>query len=141
MTTQPNLSAARGNRLGIGIFKLLLNCGGYRISLFLAKIVTWFYAQFDRTAFTVASEYLKLRFPEDANNRGKLKKHFHRQIYQLAKMLIVSYRMGEGKRPGIRSGGEAHPLDRGRLPEIRGKGDPPGRARRYRQALRHRLGP
>lgn len=98
MTTQPNLSATRGNRLGIGIFKLLLNCGGYRISLFLAKIVTWFYAQFDRTAFTVASEYLKLRFPEDANNRGKLKKHFHRQIYQLAKMLIVSYRMGEGKR-------------------------------------------
>lgn len=97
MTTQPNLSATRGNKLGIGIFKLLLNCGGYRISLFLAKIVTWFYAQFDRTAFTTASEYLKLRFPEDADNRGKMKKHFHRQIYQLAKMLIVSYRMGSGK--------------------------------------------
>ena len=97
MTTQPNLSATRGNRLGIGIFKLLLNCGGYRISLVLAKIVTWFYAQFDRTAFSVASEYLKLRFPEDADNRGKMKKHFHRQIFQLAKMLIVSYRMGSGK--------------------------------------------
>ena len=97
MTTHPNLSATRGNRLGIGIFKLLLNCGGYRISLILAKIVTWFYAQFDRTAFSVASEYLKLRFPEDADNRSKMKKHFHRQIFQLAKMLIVSYRMGSGK--------------------------------------------
>ena len=97
MTTPPNLSATRGNKLGIGIFKLLLNCGGYRISLVLAKVVTWFYAQFDLTAFEIASEYLKLRFPEDAANRGKMKKHFHRQIYQLAKMLIVSYRMGEGK--------------------------------------------
>ena len=70
MTTQPNLSATRGNRLGIGIFKLLLNCGGYRLSLVLAKIVTWFYAQFDRTAFCAASEYLKLRFPEDAEPRS-----------------------------------------------------------------------
>ena len=98
MNSQPNLSATRGNSLGIGIFKLLLNCGGFRLSLLLAEIVTWFYAQFDRTAFGIASEYLKLRFPEDASNRRKLKKHFHRQIYQLAKMLIVSYRMGMGKK-------------------------------------------
>ena len=97
MTEQANLSATRGNSLGIGIFKLLLNCGGYRLSLLTAKVVTWFYAQFDRTAFAIASEYLKLRFPEDAGNRRKLKKHFQRQIYQLAKMLIVSYRMGLGK--------------------------------------------
>lgn len=98
MTEQANLSATRGNSLGIGIFKLLLHCGGYRLSLLLAKIVTWFYVQFDRTAFEFASEYLKLRFPEDAGNRHKMKKHFHRQIFQLAKMLIISYRIGMGKR-------------------------------------------
>ena len=44
MKPQQNLSATRGNPLGIGIFKLLLNCGGYRLSLLLAKVITWFYA-------------------------------------------------------------------------------------------------
>ena len=95
--SKPNLSATRGNALGIGIFKLLLNCGGYRISLLLAKIVTWFYAQFDQTAFEAAAAYLRLRFPEDAASERKLKRHFGRLIYELAKMLIISYRMGGGK--------------------------------------------
>ena len=98
MKPQPNLSATRGNQLGIGIFKLLLSCGGYRISLLLAKAVTWFYAQFDRTAFNATKDYLMLRFPEDAKSDWKLKRHFHRQIYELAKMLIISYRMGTGKK-------------------------------------------
>ena len=97
MNRQPNLSATRGNRLGIGIFELLLRCGGYRPALALAWIVTWFYARFDRTAKLAAVEYLKLRFPEDADDPRRLEKHFHRQIYQLAKMLILSWRMGEGK--------------------------------------------
>lgn len=97
MNPQPNLSATRGTRLGIGIFKLLLRCGGYPLALLLAKAVTWFYARFDRTAFASAAEYLKLRFPEDAADRNRLKRHFHKLIYQLAKMLIVSYRMGTGK--------------------------------------------
>jgi len=97
MTSQPNLSATRGNSIGIGIFKLLLNCGGYRISLLLAEIVTWFYAKFDRTAFDATANYLRLRFPEDASSVRKLKRHFHRLIYELAKMLIISYRMGSGK--------------------------------------------
>ena len=98
MKEQRNLSDTRGNRLGIGIFKLLLRCGGYRPALLLARIVTWFYATFDRTARQSAAEYLKLRFPEDADDPRKLKKHFHRQIYQLAKMLILSWRMGEGNK-------------------------------------------
>ena len=98
MNDQPNLSATRGNRLGIGIFELLLRCGGYRPALALAWIVTWFYARFDRTAKQAASDYLKLRFPGDADAPHRLEKHFHRQIFQLAKMLIVSWRMGEGKK-------------------------------------------
>ena len=71
MKRQPNLSASRGNRLGIGIFKLLLRCGGYRAALLLGKAVTWFYAQFDSSAFAATGEYLKLRFPEDASDRKK----------------------------------------------------------------------
>ena len=96
MINQKNLSDTRGNRLGIGIFKLLLRCGGYRPAILLAWVVTWFYATFDRTARRAAVEYLKLRFPEDADNPGRMKKHFHQQIYHLAKMLIISWRMGEG---------------------------------------------
>ena len=98
MNDQPNLSASRGNRLGIGIFKLLLHCGGYRLSLLLAWAVSWFYAQFDRVAFEAASGYLKLRFPEDAADPRRLRRHFHRLIYELARMMIVSYRMGTGNR-------------------------------------------
>ena len=98
---QPNLSAGRGNSLGIGIFKLLLRCGFFRLSLLLAKTVTWFYARFDRTAFSATEDYLKLRFPEDSHCMRKLKRHFHRLIYELAKMLILSYRMGIGKSPAL----------------------------------------
>lgn len=97
----PNLSARRGNWLGIGFFKLLLRCGGYRIALFFAWIVTWFYARFDRKAYQAALPYLTLRFPQD----GKLKKHFHRLIYHLAKSLIISYRAGMGKGIPIREEG------------------------------------
>lgn len=98
MTEQPNLSATRGNRVGIGIFKLLLNCGGYRLSIALAWIVTWFYARFDRKAFAAAEDYLKLQFPADADRKGRMKHHFHLLIFELAKMLILSFRMGNGKK-------------------------------------------
>ena len=47
-------------------------------------------------AFAATAEYLKLRFPEDADSRRKLKKHFHRLLCELAKMLLVSYRAGIG---------------------------------------------
>ena len=94
--TSPNLSATRGNRLGIGIFRLLLKLGGTGIALKLACIVTWFYAQFDRAAFAAAENYLKLRFPGDAAAPHALKRHFHRLLRELAKMLIYSYRMGGG---------------------------------------------
>lgn len=97
MSSRPNLSSVRGNKLGIGIFKLLLRCGGFRPALLLAKIVTWFYAQYDRAAFASTVNYLKLRFPEDQSDPRKLKRHFHALLYELAKMLILSRSMGEGK--------------------------------------------
>ena len=90
------LSANRGNRFGIGFFRLLLHCGGFGIAVWFSRIVTWFYAAFDRTAFAATAEYLKLRFPEDAGSPRKLKKHFHRLLCELAKMLLVSYRAGIG---------------------------------------------
>lgn len=92
----PNLSSRRGNRLGIGIFRLLLDHGGSGLALKLAWLVTWFYARFDREAFAAAANYLKLRFPEDAADRRALKKHFHRQLCELAGVLIHAYRAGCG---------------------------------------------
>lgn len=108
----PNLSAKRGNWLGIGFFKVLLFCGGYRLSLFCAWIVTWFYAVFDRTAHKAALPYLMLRFPQD----GTKKKHFHRLIYELAKGLIISYRSGLGRKIPIREEGREYlQADRGQI--------------------------
>ena len=92
----PNLSSKRGNRLGIGIFRFLLDHGGCGIALKLAWLVTWFYSRFDREAFAAASSYLKLRFPDDANDRRALERHFHRQLRELAEVLIHSYRAGCG---------------------------------------------
>lgn len=109
MTTPPeSLSATRGNRLGIGIFRLLLRCGGESLALWLARVVTWFYARFDRRAFRATESYLKLRFPDDAANRAALKCHFHRLLFELARMLIFSYEMGEGKAIPIVEEGAEH---------------------------------
>ena len=90
------LNARRGNRFGIGFFRLLLRCGGFGLAVWLSRIVTWFYACFDETAFAATAGYLKLRFPEDAGSRRKLKRHFHRLLCELARGLIVSYRAGIG---------------------------------------------
>ena len=96
MSAAVPLNASRGNRFGIGFFRLLLHCGGFGLAVWFSRIVTWFYASFDRTAFAATAEYLKLRFPEDADSPRKLKKHFHRLLCELAKMLLVSYRAGIG---------------------------------------------
>ena len=96
-TTTRTLSASRGNRFGIGFFRLLLKCGGFGIAVWFSRIVAWFYARFDRRAFAVSEGYLKLRFPEDAGSKRKLRRHFHKLLCELAKMLLVSYRMGSGR--------------------------------------------
>ena len=91
------LSASRGNRFGIGFFRLLLKCGGFGFAVWFSRIVAWFYARFDKRAFAVSESYLKLRFPEDADSPRRMHKHFHKLLCELAKMLLVSYRMGIGK--------------------------------------------
>ena len=96
MSAATPLNASRGNRFGIGFFRLLLHCGGFGFAVWFSRIVTWFYARFDRTAFAATAEYLKLRFPEDADSPRRLKKHFHRLLCELARMLLVSYRAGIG---------------------------------------------
>ena len=97
MSTPQPLNASRGNRLGVGFFRVLLHCGGFGLALWFSRIVTWFYARFDRRAFAATAEYLKLRFPEDATSERRLRRHFHKLLNELAKMLLVSYRMGIGK--------------------------------------------
>ncbi len=96
MSTAAPLNARRGNRFGMGFFRLLLHCGGFGIAVWFSRIVTWFYACFDEDAFAATAAYLKLRFPGDAGSRRKLKKHFHRLLCELARMLLVSYRAGIG---------------------------------------------
>jgi len=98
MSGGPNLSADRGNRFGIGFFRLLLKLCGVRAAVAFAWVVTWFYAHFDRAAFLAAAPYLKLRFPEDAASERALKRHFHKLIHHLARVMIVSYRIGCGGR-------------------------------------------
>ena len=95
---EDTLSARRGNRWGIGFFRLVLKCGGFGFAVWFSRIVAWFYAHFDRRAFAVSEEYLKLRFPEDADSPRKLRRHFHKLLCELARMLIVSYRMGSGEK-------------------------------------------
>ena len=108
------LSATRGNRLGIGIFRLLLRCGGERCALLLARVVTWFYARFDRRAFRATETSLALRFPADAANRAALKRHFHRLLFELARMLIFSFEIGEGREiPIVEEGAENLPRSGG----------------------------
>ena len=97
MSAQRPLNASRGNRFGIGFFRVLLHCGTFGFALWFSRIVTWFYARFDRRAFAATSDYLKLRFPEDAHSERRLRRHFHKLLNELAKMLLVSYRMGIGK--------------------------------------------
>ena len=96
-TSEQTLSASRGNRFGIGFFRLLLRCGAFGFALWFSRIVTWFYARFDRRAFAATEEYLKLRFPEDAASERRLKRHFHKLLNELAKTLLISYRMGIGE--------------------------------------------
>ena len=98
MSAGPNLSADRGNRFGIGFFRLLLTLCGVRAAVAFAWVVTWFYAHFDRAAFDAAAPYLKLRFPGDAASERALKRHFHKLIHHLARVMIVSYRIGCGKK-------------------------------------------
>ena len=45
-----NLSATRGNALGIAFFRLLLGCCGLRVACWFVAPVTWFYTLFDRRA-------------------------------------------------------------------------------------------
>ena len=109
-----NLSDSRGNRLGIGIFRVLLGLGGLRPARWLARAVTWFYARFDPTAREAAEPYLKLRFPEDADDPRALRRHFRRLLAELADGLILAHWLGSGRRmPIVETGRENLPVSGG----------------------------
>ena len=90
MSKPSNLSATRGNRAGIGFFRLLIKFSGVKCAFAFAYIVTFFYAVFDKKAFEAAKWYLALRFKNDAGKPFRLRCRFHKLIWELAKMMIVA---------------------------------------------------
>lgn len=97
----PNLSATRGNALGIWIFRMLIKCGAYRFSLVLAHLVAFCYACFDRQAFEAARGYLELRFPADKNSVLKMRRHFYRLIAALACNLCSAFAIACGRKIAV----------------------------------------
>ena len=113
MKTTPNLSATRGNRAGIGFFRLVIKLCGLKCAFFCAYIVTGFYAVFDRRAFEAAKWYLELRFKDDSASTVKLKRHFHKLICELARMMIIAAASsGKTRIPIVEKG--CVPVDDGR---------------------------
>ena len=58
-TAHSNLSDTRGNRLGIGFFKVCMRLFGLRFCCLFVWFVAFFYALFDRKAFQAAKPYLQ----------------------------------------------------------------------------------
>lgn len=94
MAEYNNLSTSRGNRLGVGFFKVFIWIFGVRHACRFVWFVTFFYAVFDRTAFKTALFYLKKRFPESGRLMRRI--HFYRLITLQAQMFILSYWIGTG---------------------------------------------
>ena len=110
-SSQPNLSATRGNRFGIGFFRLLIRCAGLKTALFFAHFVAWCYAMCDRQAFAAAMPYLRLRFPDACGHPFRMRRHFFRLVDALAANLCSAF--------AISCGSEVAFEERGR-PEISG---------------------
>ncbi len=85
-TSHQNLSDTRGNRLGIGFFKVCMSLLGLRFCNAFVWIVAAFYALFDRKAFAAATPYLRSRFP----NARSLRWHFYRLIVSHGQALLLA---------------------------------------------------
>lgn len=82
-----NLSATRGNRLGIALVRLTLRIFGYRAAYGLIDCVAFCYAAFDREACARIRDYLSMRFP-DASDPARLL-HTARLFAMQGKMLLL----------------------------------------------------
>ena len=91
-----NLSDTRGNRLGFGFFSLFMRIFGVAHACRFVHVPAFFYALFDARAFRAARPYLSGRFP-DAGRWG-LRVHFHRQIVELGRAMVLAHAVRAGLR-------------------------------------------
>ena len=89
-----NLSDTRGNRLGFGFFRLFMRVFGVRSACRFVQIPAFFYALFDGKAFRAARPYLSSRFP--AAGKLALRVHFHRQIVELGRAMVLAHAVRAG---------------------------------------------
>lgn len=88
-----NLSATRGNVLGIAFFRLLLGCCGLRVACWFVAPVTWFYTLFDRRARRAALPYIQAREPGISGIRRLLA--VHRLLTAQGEALLIARRIGD----------------------------------------------
>lgn len=89
-----NLSDTRGNRLGFGFFRLFMRVFGVRSACRFVHVPAFFYALFDGKAFRAARPYLSSRFP--AAGGLALRVHFHRQIVELGRAMVLAHAVRAG---------------------------------------------
>lgn len=82
------LSARRGNRAGIGFFRIFMRLLGVRHACNFVWFVALFYALFDREARRRARGYLETRFPEAAGFRLWL--HTYKLLAAQGEALVVA---------------------------------------------------
>ncbi len=100
--TQPhgNLSDTRGNRAGIGFFKVCMTLFGLRFCRLFVWPVAFFYALFDRKAFAAARPYLQSRFS------SRLRWHFLRMIINHGQSILAAQWLRTGHKLAMR---DIHP--------------------------------
>ena len=105
-TTHSNLSDTRGNRLGIGFFKVCMFLFGLRFCCLFVWFVAFFYALFDRKAFQAAKPYLQSRFPNCSTL--KLRWHFYRMIVSQGQAIVMAYWLRTGHHLPLRDVNPQH---------------------------------
>ena len=91
-----NLSDTRGNRLGIGFFKVCMAVFGLRFCRLFVWPVAFFYALFDRKAFEAARPYLQSAFS------GNLRWHFLKMIVNHGQAILAAQWLRTGHKLEIR---------------------------------------
>ncbi|MBQ7177558.1 MAG: hypothetical protein IJS08_09095 [Victivallales bacterium] len=91
-----NLSDTRGNRLGIGFFKVCMAVFGLRFCRLFVWPVAFFYALFDRKAFEAARPYLQSAFS------GNLRWHFLKMIVNHGQAILAAQWLRTGHKLEMR---------------------------------------
>ena len=89
MVHEETVAVKRGNRLGIGVFRLSARAFGLRGAYGLLYIVCLYYLAFDRQARSSSLAYLRRRFPE--HGRLRLLRDAYRLLIEQGKSLVDRY--------------------------------------------------